>query len=71
VRSVVSVSRGGEIEVILPGTDFCAVYYKPTREPNSSLKGRRTGATNLRHVPGGRPAKWHRNSTGLTVPKAR
>jgi len=36
-RLIVSVSQG-EIEVILPGTDFRAVYYKPTGEPQLLAK---------------------------------
>jgi hypothetical protein len=37
----------------------------PQESSNSSLKGRRTGATNLEHALGGRPAKWRGNSGGL------
>jgi hypothetical protein len=36
-RLIITVSQG-EIEVILPGTDFRAVYYKSTGEPQLFAK---------------------------------
>jgi hypothetical protein len=42
-RLIVSVSQG-EIEVISPGTDFRAVYYKRTGEPQLLAKGSPNGS---------------------------
>jgi hypothetical protein len=63
-RLIISVSQG-EIEVILPGTDFRAVYYKSTGETQLFAKSPPNGNTSSEHALGGRPAKWRGNSGGL------
>jgi hypothetical protein len=34
------IVREGELVVLLPGDDFCAVYHKPTTQPQLILKRR-------------------------------
>ena len=46
-RLIISVSQG-EIEVILPGTDFRAVYYKSTGEPQLFAKSPPNGTHEFR-----------------------
>ena len=46
-RLIISVSRG-EIEVIFPGTDFRAVYYKSTGEPQLFAKSPPNGSHEFR-----------------------
>jgi hypothetical protein len=46
-RLIITVSQG-EIEVILPGTDFRAVYYKSTREPQLFTKSPPNGTHEFR-----------------------
>jgi hypothetical protein len=46
-RLIVTVSQG-EIEVILPGTDFRAVYYKSTGEPQLFTKSPPNGTHEFR-----------------------
>ncbi len=42
--ALASIVSQGEIEVILPGTDFRAVYYKRTGEPQLLAKGSPNGS---------------------------